>query len=133
MKLYLKIEGSRCHIKVDFHPRINSLLKSFEDHTYENNVYSYPIKYKDELISSLLALNLDVIECKSFPEKIEQKKKAHYKNGDKNFQLQSDYHEKTVSLFKQIENNKFDGDTCTWIFPISEQEDLFKELRKLDF
>ena len=75
MKLYLKIEGSRCHIKVDFHPRINSLLKSFEDHTYENNVYSYPIKYKDELISSLLALNLDVIEYKSFPEKIEQKKR----------------------------------------------------------
>ena len=71
-KVYVKNEFNRFLVKAFYHEKIIALLNAKEHLNLPNFIKSYPIECREELISSLLSLNVNVEEVENFAEDSEK-------------------------------------------------------------
>ena len=78
-----------------------------------NFIKSYPIECREELISSLLSLNVNVEEVENFAEDSE-KKIVQFKSQDEYIECYNKFNLSINNIYKSV-NGKFNGDSMRWV------------------
>ena len=112
-KVYVKNEFNRFLVKAFYHEKIIALLNAKEHLNLPNFIKSYPIECREELISSLLSLNVNVEEVENFAEDSE-KKIVQFKSQDEYIECYNKFNLSINNIYKSV-NGKFNGDSMRWV------------------
>ena len=89
----MKVDETTFSIQCGFHKKLGVIFNSIEGKTYDNNqkTYTFPIKYKDDLIMALMDLNVSIEEVLSFVPKEVKPEVALYMENDDSLDIFTPY------------------------------------------
>lgn len=127
-KVFVKIENNKIYVKAFYNLKIKQLLDEIGE--YENHqdfVRSYSLELKDNIISSLLGLNVNVEEVKEFTASPDSQK-IKIKIIENNIEMVFPYDLKLINKLKLMKA-KFSGMTKRWSISLDLIDlDDFKEI-----